>query len=92
MEKLNPWRVGGAVALTAAITSVLCAAAVYLSPDGAVNFVNSWMHGLDIAVLKSNKPWTIGGLAQGTVNAALTGFFIGALFAWCRNVTAARAK
>jgi hypothetical protein len=52
--------------------------------------VNSWTHGLDLAVLQSDKPWTLGGLLLGTFNVALTGFVVGALFAWCRNLTAGR--
>jgi hypothetical protein len=90
MISLNPWRTGIAVALTAAITSIVCAAVVYLFPDGTVAFVNSWTHGLDLAVIQSDKPWTPGGLLLGTFNVAVTGFLVGALFAWCRNLTAGR--
>ncbi|MGQ0430521.1 MAG: DUF5676 family membrane protein [Gammaproteobacteria bacterium] len=90
MDKLNPWRTGSALALTAAVTSVICAAAVYLFPDATVAFVNSWMHGLDLAALRSDKPWTLGGLALGLFNATLTGFLAGALFSCCRHLTAGR--
>lgn len=90
MTRLNPWRTGIAVALTSAITSIVCAAVVYVFPDGTVAFVNSWAHGFDVAVLQSDKPWTLGGLLLGTFNVALTGFLVGALFAWCRNLTAGR--
>lgn len=90
MEKLAPWRIGSALALTAAIVNILCAATVYLFPDGTINFVNSWMHGIDFAALRIDKPWTIGNLVLGLFNSALAGFVIGALFAWCRNVTAGR--
>lgn len=90
MERLNPWRTGSALALTAAVTSIVCAAAVYLFPDGTVAFVNSWLHGLDLAALRSDRPWTPGGLALGLFNAALAGFLAGALFAFCRNLTAGR--
>lgn len=91
MISLNPWRTGVAVALTAAITSIVCAAVVYMFPDGTVAFVNSWTHGLDLAVLRSDKPWTLGSVLVGTINVALTGFLLGALFALCRNLTAERA-
>ena len=86
MEKLNPWRTGGALALTAAVISVICAAAVYLFPQGTVDFVNSWTHGLDFTMLRSDRPWTLGGLAYGLSNVTLTAFLIGALFAWCYNL------
>ena len=92
MDKLNPWRTGIAVALTTAIVSIVCAAAVYLFPDGTVAFVNSWTHGLDLAALRSGEPLTLGGVVLGVFNVSLTGFLIGALFAWCRNLTAARPQ
>ena len=86
MNNLNPWRTGGATALTALVISVVCAAAVYLFPEGTVNFVNSWTHGLDLTMLRSDRPWTLGGLAYGLFNVTLTGFLVGALFACCYNL------
>lgn len=86
MDKLNPWRVGGATALTAAVLSVICAAAVYLFPMGTLEFVNSWTHGLDLTALRSDRAWTLGGLALGLFNVSLTGFLVGALFACCYNL------
>lgn len=84
--ELNPWRVGGAMALTAAVISLVCTVAVFLFPDGAVNFVNAWVHGLDLTVLKSDKPWTLGGLAYGLFGVSLTGFLSGVLFALSYNL------
>ena len=86
MDTLNPWRVGSAMALTAAVISVVCAAAVYLFPAGTVNFVNSWTHGLELTVLRSEKPWTLGSLAYGLFNVTLTGFLVGALLACSYNL------
>ena len=86
MDKLNPWRVGSATALTTAVISVVCAVAVYLFPQGTVDFVNSWTHGLDLTVLRGDKPWTLGGLAYGLFNVTLSGFLVGALFACCYNL------
>jgi len=86
MDRLNPWRVGSAMALTVAVISLVCTAAVFLFPDGMVNFVNAWVHGLDLTVLKSDKPWTFGGLAYGLFGVSLTGFLSGALFAGCYNL------
>ena len=85
MEKLNPWRAGSAMALTVAVISLVCTLAVFFFPDGMVNFVNAWVHGLDLTVLKSDKPWTLGGLAYGLFGVSLTGFLSGALFAGCYN-------
>ena len=92
MEKADPLRTGAATALTAAIISTACALAVYFVPDGVIAFVNSWTHGLDLAALRSGAPLTLGGFALGLVNVSLTGFAVGALFAWCRNLTAARPR
>ena len=86
MEKLSPWRAGSAMALTAAVISLVCTLAVFFFPDGMVNFVNAWVHGLDLTVLKSDKPWTLGGLAYGLFGVSLTGFLSGALFAGCYNL------
>lgn len=41
MDRLNPWRVGSAMALTAGTLSLVCAAAVMLFPEQTVAFVNS---------------------------------------------------
>ena len=92
MESLSPWRIGAAVALTAVIVSTACAVAVYLNPEGVIAFVNSWTHGIDLAEVRSDKPLTIGGFLLGLFNISLTAFVVGALFAWCRNLTAARPR
>lgn len=86
MDKLNPWHVGSATALMTAVISVVCAVAVYLFPDETVNFVNSWTHGLDFTALRSEKPWTLGSLAYGLFNVTVTGFLVGALYAYCYNL------
>ena len=86
MNKLDPWRTGAATAVTVAIVSIVCALAVYLLPEGTVAFVNSWTHGLDLTVLRTDRPMTLGSILLGLFNASLTGFVIGALFAWTRNL------
>lgn len=87
MDRLNPWHTGSATALMAAVVSVTCAVAVYLFPEGTLEFVNSWTHGLDLTSLRSNRAWTLGGLAHGLFNVTLTGFLAGALYAGCYNLT-----
>ena len=86
MNRLDPWRTGGATALTAAIVSIACAVAVLLFPEGTVGFVNSWTHGLDLTVLRTGRPMTLGSVLLGLFNVSLTGFAVGALFAWARTV------
>ncbi len=84
--ELNPLRVGGATALTAAVVSLICTAAVYLFPETTVGFVNAWIHGLDLSLLMTDKPWTLGGLVYGFFGVTLTGFLAGALFAVSYNL------
>jgi hypothetical protein len=86
MSKLIPWRTGCAVALTAAIVSAICAGAVYLFPQGTVDFVNSWTHGLDLTVLRTDRPLTAGGFLAGLFDVSLTGFVVGALYAFAHNL------
>jgi len=86
MDKLNPWRTGSAMALTAAVTSAVCLVAVYLFPQGTVDFVNSWTHGLDLTLIRSDRPWTFWMSVYGLLNATLTGFLFGVLFAYCYNL------
>ena len=86
MNKLDPLRTGAAAAITVAIISILCASSVYLFPDDTVEFVNSWTHGLDLTVLRTDRPMTTGSFLLGLFNASLTGFGVGALFAWVRNL------
>jgi len=88
MDKLNPWRVGSAMAVTAGTLSLVCAAAVMLFPEQTVAFVNSWTHGLDLTALRSNKPITLESLGYGLFNVTLTGYLIGVLFAGCYNLVA----
>jgi len=85
--ELNPLRVGGATALTFAVVSLVCTAAVYLFPEATVGFVNAWVHGLDLTLIVTDKPWTLGGLAYGFFGATHTGFSAGALFAVSSNLT-----
>ena len=61
-----------------------------LFPDGTVAFVSSWTHELDLVVLQSEKPWSLSRVLLGIFNVALAGFLLGALFAWCRNLTGGR--
>ena len=90
MEKLNMWRIGAVLALTTAIVNTVCAVAVYLNPEGFIAFVNSWSHGIDLSLIRSEKAWTVGDFLIGLVGVSLTGFVSGAIFAWCYNLIAAR--
>lgn len=84
--ELSPFRVGIAMTMTFAVISLVCTAAVYLFPQATVGFVNAWVHGLDLTLIVTDKPWTFGGLAYGLLGVTLTGFLVGVLFAVCYNL------
>jgi len=86
MDRLNSWRTGSALALAAGTASLICALAIFLFQDGMISFVNAWFHGLGLTILRSDKPWILGGLAYGLFGATLTGFLNGALFACSYNL------
>ncbi|MDE2118993.1 MAG: hypothetical protein KGJ19_10440, partial [Betaproteobacteria bacterium] len=44
-------------------------------------FLNAWFYGLDLTMIRSNKPWALDGIAYGLFGATATGFPSGALFA-----------
>lgn len=85
--KLNPLRIGITLALSAAAINLVCAAAVYLFPEATIGFVNAWVHGLNLSIIISDKPWALGGVVYGLFGVTLIGFLGGALFAVCYNLT-----
>lgn len=85
MDKLNPCRVGSALALTVAVFYVVCAVAVMLLPAATFDFFNAWMHGMDLTMLKSDQAMSLGRLTYGFFGATLVGFLSGVVFAWGYN-------
>jgi hypothetical protein len=86
MNQLNPWRLGAALALTAAVLYTACALAFALWPDATVRFFNTWLHGLDLRPLQATaKAVTAGAFAYGLAGIALTAFATGALFGLFAN-------
>ena len=88
MDKLHPLHVGAALALAAALLNALCAALVLLLPDGSIDFVNAWSHGLDLRSIKSARPATWESFSYGLIGVALVGFVVGTVFAGCYNLLA----
>lgn len=86
MDKLNLLRTGSALGLTAGTISMLCALAIYLFPDGMISFVNAWFHGLDLTLIKSNKPWTFAEFAYGLFGSTITGLLSGVVLAFFYNL------
>ncbi len=87
MERLNPWILGSAAAITFSVVFTVCALAAALFPDGTVGFFNAWFHGLDLTLLKppSGRPLTFGQYLQGLVGVLMTSFAVGMLFATVHN-------
>ena len=90
MDKLSPFSVGSATAVTLTIVNALCAVAVALWPDAVLEFFNSFAHGLDLKPLKSTEPLGLGRFLFGLVGLAVVGFVAGAIFAWVYNLVARR--
>ena len=86
MNKLNPWAVGSALAITAAIVYLVCAAFVFLWPSGALEFFSAWFHGIDLGVLKTMKPITAAVFFYGLSGAVGSAFAMGAVFAVSYNL------
>ncbi len=87
MEKLNPFVVGGALAVTTAALYSVCAAAFALAPSATLDFFDTWFHGLNLAGLQAGaKPFTLGGFLYGL--AGLTGYALiaGLLFGTVYNL------
>ncbi|OGI39825.1 MAG: hypothetical protein A2140_03270 [Candidatus Muproteobacteria bacterium RBG_16_62_13] len=87
MEKLNPWVVGGALAVTAAVLYSACAAAFVLAPSATLGFFDAWFHGLNLADLQAGaKPFTVGGFVYGLAGIVAYAFVSGVVFAACYNL------
>jgi hypothetical protein len=87
MDRLNPWIIGAALAITFAVVYVLCAAAFAVAPGATLGFFNAWFHGLNLAELQTGaKPFTIGVFVYGLVGVTGFGFVCGILIATSYNL------
>jgi hypothetical protein len=87
MDRLNPWIIGAALAITFAVVYVLCAAAFAAAPGATLEFFNAWFHGLNLAELQAGaKPFTVGVFVYGLVGVTGFGFVCGVLFAASYNL------
>lgn len=86
MNKLNPWVIGGALALATAVLYTVCAAAFALWPQTTLEFFNAWFHGLNFASMQGGaKPFTIGLFVYGLVGVSVSAFVTGALYVLFAN-------
>ena len=88
MDTTKPWVTGAALAVTVGMVYLVCAVAVALFPDGTLAFFNTWLHGLDLTLVKrpATKPLTAAEWIYGFVSAVTAGFLAGALYGWARNL------
>jgi hypothetical protein len=87
MEKLNPWVMGAALAITFVAVYALCAAAFAIAPTATIDFFNAWFHGLNLAGLQAGaKPFTLSVFLYGTVGVAAVAFVCGVVFAASYNL------
>ena len=85
MNKLNPWVIGGALALA---TAVLYTGAPRRLrwPQATLEFFNAWFHGLNFAGMQGGAtPFTIGLFVYGLVGVSASAFVTGALYALFAN-------
>ena len=86
MIRVNPWTVGTAVTVAMAMTCTACAIAYSVLPEGTIAFFNSWLHGLDLSLLRSrDRPFTIYGFLYGLFGISFASFLIGAVYALVYN-------
>jgi hypothetical protein len=85
MNRINAFSAGIATAVTLAVLSTVCAAALAIWPDGTMAFFNSFVHGLDLTSLRSTQPFSLFRFMSGLAGLVLVGFAFGALFAFAYN-------
>ena len=92
MDTTKPWVTGAALAVTVGMVYLVCAVAVALFPDGTLAFFNTWLHGLDLTLVKrpATKALTAGEWIYGFVSAVTASFLAGALYGWARNLFSGR--
>ena len=94
MNETKPWVVGAAFAVTVAVIYVACAVGVLLFPDGTLAFYNTWIHGIDLSLIKRDpaNPLTLNDWGTGFATAIVSGFLAGATYGWARALFARVAK
>ena len=91
MDATKPWVIGAALAVTVGVVYVVCAVAVALFPDGTLAFFNTWAHGVDVTLVKrpATKPLATTEWIFGFVSIVVSGYLVGALYGWARNLLSA---
>ncbi len=82
MKPNSPWKSGAALAVTMAISYILCAVAYALWPAQGVAFLNALFHGLDFGRLTTPAPFVLATALVPLLVLAVWGFVVGTVFAW----------
>ena len=85
MDRLKPFSVGLAAAITLMSFNILCAATVGLWPDATITIFNAFAHGLDFTAVKSAEPFGFGRFVLGLISVGVIGLLVGSVFAWSYN-------
>lgn len=85
MEARTPWKTGASLALTMAVSYIVCAVLYGLWPEQGIEFLNALFHGLDFGRLVSPTPFTARTAIFPLIVLMVWGFVVGAVFAWVDN-------
>lgn len=78
----QPWQTGVAVAITTAVSYVVCTLLYVLWPQEGIELLNALFHGLDFNQLGIPAPMTASMFFIPLLVLSLWGFLAGALFSW----------
>ena len=90
MDRLSILSAGIALAITFAFLSGLCALAFALWPDATIDFFSAFMHGLDLKVVRSAAPLSLGRVLYVLIGLGVVGFVAGVVYASVYNAVTQR--
>lgn len=82
MSTFAPWKTGAALALTMAISYLVCTVLHAVWPDAGVVFLNALFHGLDFRQLGTPQPPSLAMVWPPLLVLGGWGFVVGTLFSW----------
>lgn len=85
MTKMDPWKTGIALALTMAVSYIVCAVLYSLWPERGLDFLNALFHGLDFRKLETARAFRLSIIVYPLTVLVVWGFVVGSLFAFIHN-------
>ncbi|HAG51964.1 MAG: hypothetical protein A2X87_06145 [Deltaproteobacteria bacterium GWC2_42_51] len=82
---LNTKVVSLSLAITSAVLYIACAAAFMLFPIGTLKFFNTWLHGIDLTIIASEKPIRMVNILVGLINITVASVVTGIIFSTIYN-------